>query len=84
MRIESNERIATEHEKTERMRTKAELATNILSLMPEHSRPESAHRIVDISQAVIEPSTTALEAIAGDERVESAELIRIGPDSGSR
>jgi len=69
---------ATEHEKTERMRIHAELATNILALLPEHSRVESAHRIIDISQAVIEPSMTALESIVEDRRVKSADILRLG------
>jgi hypothetical protein len=81
MDIDAKVYIASEHEKTERLRIKAELATNILTLMPEHSRPETAYRVVDISQAVIEPSMKALESVVRDERVQGAEVRRLGQGS---
>jgi hypothetical protein len=72
---------ATEHEKTERMRIQADLAAQILGMLPEHARVQSAHRVIDISHEVIEPSRKALESIVEDERVKSAEILRLGSGS---
>lgn len=81
MDIDAKVQIAAEHEATERMRIKAELAQSILDMMPKHARLESAHRVIDISNAVIEPSIKALDAIAGDERVKSVDIRRLGSGS---
>jgi hypothetical protein len=65
--IQSNETIQFE-------KVRAKFATDVLKMMPEAVRGESAHRIVEITNSVITPSALTLESIASDERVKQARL----------
>jgi len=76
-RSENTKRMAIQsNESLQRDKARAKLATDILKMMPEGTRVQGVHRIVDITNAVITPTTLALQSIASDARIEGAMLTR--------
>jgi hypothetical protein len=76
-RAENTKRMAIRsNEAIQRDRIRAKFATDILKMLPERTRLEGVHRIVDITNGVIVPAALALESIASDERVEGALMLR--------